>query len=188
MTTCRDIVTGALQLIGAYGGNETPTAADMATGMLQVQSLYDGWVNSGMFGRLNDVYTPSNYTAKEQDRVNVAAGAVCTLPDTVLSSTGTLRKPRDLTLIEIFDTDTDGLATWLYDRNAWVKLNGLTLDSAAPLAGRGVRGLQACVGVNLTGDFNMPLTPSLTRLASQFRTMISMKLGSTQDPTPVSYF
>jgi len=186
MATCRDMGASALQLIGAYGGNETPSAADAQVALDQLQSMLTGWVHSGMFGRLNDVYRPTDYVAKELDRVVADAGVAVLLPSTVLGSDGNYRKPRDLTVIEI--SDDSGRNTWIWDRDAWVKLNDLAFESVCPLAWRSPRGFAACLGVNLSGDFNMPLTQSLTRLASQYRTMISMKLGSTQDPSPVSYF
>lgn len=186
MTTCRDMGTSALQMLGVYGGNETPSAADAQVALDQLQSLLTGWVHSGMFGRLNDYHAVSDYTAKEFDRVVADASVVVTLPSTVLGSDGVYRKPRDITVIEI--SDDTGRNTWIWDRDAWVALNGLAFATDCPLAWRGIRGFAACLAVNLSGDFTMPLTPSVTRLASQFRGMISMKLGSTQDPTPVSYF
>jgi len=186
MTTCRDLGTSALRMIGVYGGNETPSAADAQIALDQLQSMLTGWVHSGMFGRLNDHHAATDYTAKEFDRVVADAAVVVTLPVTVLGSDGVYRKPRDLTAIEI--SDDSGRNTWIWDRDAWVSLSGLAFADDCPIAWRSPRGFAACLGVNLTGDFNMPLTPALTRLASQFRTMISMKLGSTQDPTPVSYF
>lgn len=186
MVTCRDIAAGALQLLGAYGGNEEPSAEDGDTAMLGMQSMYDTWVFSGMFGRLDDVYKTSDYTAKERERITVPNGVIVTIPDTVRSNCfyGSLRAPRDLSVIEVFD---GSLAVWLFDRNAWVRIDGLTLDSEAPLASRGTRGLQACLAVTLAGDFNMQITPSIARLSGQFKTALSMKLGSTQDPAPVDY-
>ncbi len=182
--TCRDIVTGALQLLGAYGGNETPSSVDQDSGMIALQSIYDGWVASGMFGRLKSVYQTSDYTANEGELVTTPSGVAVTLPTTVLDSCSNARAPRDLSLIEIRG---DTRAVWLYDRPGWVQIDALALDDDAPLATFGQRGLMACLAVTVAGDFNMQVTPSIARLASQFRGLISLKLMSTQDPSPVEY-
>lgn len=194
MATCRSIVTGGLQLLGVYGGGEDPSAEDVATGMSALQSLFDAWVNSGMFGRLNDIYVTADYTAKEHDRVTAATGVTVTIPTVINNQscwpwgfTGSVpqRAPRDLSVIEV---SQDGAGTvHLYDRHAWVVINALTLDSECPLSTRGERGLMGCLAFQLQGDFNMQAQPNVVRLASQFRTMISVKYGSTQDPTPVEY-
>lgn len=184
MPTCRDIATDALQLIGAYGGGEAPSAEDADAAQIALQSLYDGWVNSGMFGRAKDVYAAADYTANEGERVTPAAGVTVTLPVTLRGSDGVLRAPRDLSMIQVAGT---AFVTSVYDLNAWVSLTSLTPDSVAPLSQRSRRGLASCLAYLIAGDFNMPMTPSITRAAAQFRMAISIKMGSTQDPTPVEY-
>lgn len=184
MATCRDIVTGGLRLLGVYGGGEDPSSDDAETGLIALQSMYDAWVNSGMFGTLNDVYTATNYTAKELDRVIGAIGVVVTIPPTI-TDCGTVRAPRDLALIEV---SAPTRAVWLYDRTGWIQIDALTADSTAPLSLRGQRGLMACLAIDAAGDFNMPITPTVARLASQFRAMISLHLGSTKDRAPLEYY
>jgi len=194
MATCRKIVTGGLQLLGAYAGGEDPSDDDVQTGMSALQSMFLAWVNSGMFGRLRDIYVTADYTAKEGERVTAATGVTVTVPTIINNESswpygfcGSVpqRTPRDLALIEV---SQDGAATdYLYDRNGWVTINNLGLDDECPLSERGERGLMGCVAFELAGDFNMAVQPNVARLSSQFRTMLSLKYGSTQDPTPVEY-
>jgi hypothetical protein len=185
MATCRSIVTGGLQLLGVYAGGEDPSDVDVNTGLSALQSTFNGWVNSGMFGRLTDKYVTANYTAKEGERITAATGVTVTLPTTI-TCWSTTRTPRDLSCIEV--KDDSGLKVYIYDRTGWVQINNLSLDAECPLSTRGERGLHGVIAFETAGDFNMPVQPNVARLSSQFRAMLSMKLGSTQDPTPVEYF
>ena len=138
MTTCRDIITYALRQAKVIPAAVDPEADESADGLIALQSMYDHWVANGMFGRLEDTFLASSDTAEEGKRYYLDTGAVLTFPDTISASVSDEgeRQPRDLSLVESL-TAAGAREVWLYDRTEWVSLLGLTLNSNAPLAGRG---------------------------------------------------
>ena len=161
--------------------DEDPSAAEMRDGLTVLQSLYDGWLHGGMFGRLTDVYEPGDYEAGEGERVYIEDGTV-TLPTEIDD-----RKPRDLVAIEVFDDD--GRKAWVWDRNAWVRIDSLTENDAAPLAARGMNGLAACVAVNYVEEFGEgTITQSMVRQCGQFKAALSYKFGSEREVSVGTWF
>lgn len=184
MATCRDIVKRALQQAGIVALGRDPTAKEAEAGMLALQGIYDGWVASGMFGRLTDVYKSADYTAQPGERV-FADDATITLPDTVDDTdVGGSRVPRDLSAISVND------GTWRHWvwTGAWTELTGLSLDDTAPLAERDQEGLAALLASYLAEGFGGQIGPMTSRRASQFQGSISHKFGSTQPASTAEYF
>ena len=59
MTTTRELITGALRLIGVVQVNETPTAADMQISLDALQGLVDSWATERLYVyNLNPSYFP----------------------------------------------------------------------------------------------------------------------------------
>lgn len=181
MATCRDIITRALQQAGILSLGSTPTASEATAGLSALQGIYDGWVQSGMFGRLTDVTTTEDYTAKEGERV-FADGATITLPDTIEDDDD--RCPRDLACISVNDGTW---RTWIWT-GEWTELTGLTLDSTAPLSDRDGEGLAALLASYIAEGSEESVGQMTLRRGLQFQGSISGKFGSTQDVKASDYF
>lgn len=180
MPTCRDIITRALR-IGRVTRN--PTAREVDEGLNDLQGIYDGWVASGMFGRLTDVYASQDYEAQPGERV-YSNGHTITRATSVDGSEGA-RAPRDLQAISVYGT------AWQHYiwTGAWTELTGLTLNDEAPLADRDAEGLASLLAITLTEGFRSEgLTPAFVRRGLRFQGGISHKFGSTQDELPGEFF
>lgn len=181
MATCRDIVFRALRMAGIVDREDDPTAAELRDGMTVLQSLYDGWLIGGMFGRLTDVYEAGDYEASEGQRIFIDSGTV-TLPSTIDDD----RKPRDLVAIEAHDDN--GRQAWIWDRTQWTRIDSLSENDDAPLANRGVNGLAACVAVYYAEEFGAPVSAAAMIQARNFKVALSYKFGSEREVTTGTYY
>lgn len=181
MATCRDIVSRALRMSRVVDRGDDPEAEELADGMIVLQSLYDQWLVSGMFGRLLDVYSAGDYEAGEGQRVFIDSGTI-TLPSVIDDE----RKPRDLVAIEAHDDS--GRQVWIWDRTAWVRIDNLTDSDEAPLSQRGVNGLAACVAVAYAEEFGAEITASTARQCGSFKAALAYRLGSETDPVAGVYY
>jgi hypothetical protein len=204
MATCLDIITHALKLTKVLPSGGTPSAAETADGLACLQSLYDGFVSGGMFGKLTDLYLTEDTDAQEGYRYYVPAGITLTAAtndyvpttgdfyserDYGSECVGDTRQPRDLAIYESL-TSTGTRTVKLYDRTAWVDLLDLASTDTAPLSSRGAMGLAACLAT--AGAFNDmfggEIGPGVQILANQFVRNIMGKVGSTQDSPGADYF
>lgn len=181
MATVRDIVTRSLRMAKVIGQGEMADGDELESGVSILQSMYDQWLIGGMFGRLNDRYEDGNYTAGAGQRIFVKDGTV-TLPD----YSDTQCRWRDLAAIEAFDEQ--GRKVWLWDRDSWVRLDGLDANSVAPLSLRGENGLAACHAILFADEFGGEVGNSIVMQARTFKYNLSLKMGSTQDIQPGVYF
>jgi hypothetical protein len=74
MATCLDIVTYAMRLSRILPMGDEPNSDEGAAGLAALQSLYDQWRTSGMFGELEDVYLDGDDVAEEGVRYFVPTG------------------------------------------------------------------------------------------------------------------
>lgn len=186
MTTVRDVVKLALKMGRVISSGEQPEAEEAADGLVALQSLYDGWVASGMFGRLTDVYAANDDEAEESHRYVAASGVTITIPTTIEDGDEE-RPPRDLTVIETV-TSAGVRAVKIYDRTGWVDLLGLELEDDAPLASRGASGLAACLAMTYSEMFGAQIGPATQRLAGTFRASLAAKWGSSQSAAEQEFF
>lgn len=188
MPTVLDIITDALKL-----GRVTasPTANEAADGLSCFQSMIDGFVTGGMFGRLEDVYLTENETALEGRRYFVPTGLTLTPATSIYEDeSGATRQPRDLAIYETL-TEAGARSVKLYDRTGWVELTDLTLSSEAPLALRNRLGLAAALATSaafLAIFEDADVSPRVERLGRNFLGNISAKRGSTQPDRTAEYF
>ena len=187
VVTCRDVITAALRKTKVYGSGETPTDADMTDGLDELQNLYEQWGSNGMFGRLSDVYTNAAYEAAPNERVTVTNSGVVTIPVTI-DDEGQDYPPYDMAFVEVIDTVAATVTRYLYENGAWATISDLTLDTVAPLAGKGRAGLAACLALTLADEFGGTVGPGTARQAGAFKTGLSMKLGGDANRTAPDYF
>jgi len=100
------------------------------------------------------------------------------------------RPPRDGACIVIADVYSDCEEYYVYDANRayWVRLDGLTLDTQAPLSGRYQNGLTAVLAMRLAAPFGVEPSPVLQGEANAFRYSISMKNDRSRRETVAEYF
>jgi hypothetical protein len=180
MATCRDIITGALRMVGVISIGRDPRASEASDAMIALQSLYDGWFFSGMFGRLNDIYASTNMTALEGQRIT-AENAQILIPSKFEG-----RAPYDLSAITVITEQ--GQFNFVHSGGKWETCSGLELGSYAPLSSRGQRGLSSVLAASLCEDYGAIIGPMQMREAAGFRTSLSLRQGSTNPPYVVSYF
>lgn len=178
--TCRDVVSRALRMVGIVGRSEDAEADELRDGMIVLQSLYDGWLVNGMFGKLTDVNDDVGYDARPGQRIT-STGAV-TLP----IYTDEICPWHDLAAIEIFDVA--GRRAYVWDRNAWVRLDSLEPSDEAPLSARSPNGLAACLAVLYAEEFGGQPTAAAMRQCMVFKSALSFKFGSTQEPVEGQWF
>jgi hypothetical protein len=189
MATCRDIITYAMRQAKVLASGDDPTADELSDGLVALQSLYDGWVSTGMFGRLTDRYESADYTAEEGQRIIAPAGVTITIPDTIDTDPNSdERAPRDLSVIETLVNGVRAVQIW--DRTGWVSLLDLEAASQAPLASRGAWGLAATLAVSgaFATMFGGEPGPDVRMAALRFQNGVAAKFGSTRDSIAGSYF
>lgn len=192
MATCLQIITYAMRQCRILGPSGSPSTNETTEGMVALQSLYDQWRTSGMFGELEDVYLDENDTAEEGKRYYVPAGLTLTAATSAyIDSEGNTRQPRDLAMYESLSAGQVTPTAKLYDRTDWVDLIGLTSAGTAPLSNRNAYGLAACLACD--GAFQAmfgaePPNPHVMELAANFKRSIMGKRGSTRDRLASDYF
>ncbi len=185
MTSCNDIIRRAYHMAKIVSMGEAPSADEASFGMDALKSMYDGWVEGGMFGRLSDVYTTVAYEAKEQERV-ITPSAAITVPTVIEGVTGE-RAPRELSCIV---TIVGGVQTTrIYHKGAWIVISDLELTDEAPLADRGMFGLSAALALMIAETFTQASVPAnVVAAARQYIASLSYKLGATALPSTTEYF
>lgn len=193
MATVRAIINAALRKVGVV--NEGQAAApdyDAANGLEVLQAWYDGAMAAGLFGRLTDVVSEVDYTAKEFERITNTGDAdiVVTLPATVADAlTGETRVPLDLAPVVVV---YPGAApqNYVYDGivGDWVLLTALTLDDAAPFSQRGSDGLACLLAVQMADEYGYPVGQVTVGRATRFLTTLNQRNGSQRRNADHEFF
>lgn len=187
--TCRDVIARAMKRLGALGAGASPTADDGVDYLATLQSLYDGWVESGDFGRLTDTIATADRDAFENERVR-SDGFTIALPLTIEDDySGENRAPRDLSLIVVVSPPA-APTRHLYDANlgAWVSLDALAASSAAPLASRNLMGLASCLAIAISDDTGFDVRAGTAALAAQFKSQLSGQPSIPRTAANPEYF
>lgn len=187
MPTCRAVITRCLRKARVYAAGEVPSSEDMEDGMEELKGLYAGWATNGMFGRIYDVQTDSDYEAGPWERITVTESATITIP-TSFEDDGENLPPYDMAYIEVVDLENQTVSRYLYSNGGWVDINALGLDDEAPLADRGIGGLSACLALTFAEEFGEVAGPAIQRQAAAFKMGLSLKLGSDAPRTAADYF
>jgi len=207
MSSCRDIVAGALRKLGKLGSGRTPRQADEQDAFGALTGLYRFLITSGAFGRLQDVIPQSDYTARWNERVFRTQDATLsvTLPQT-LSNAGYWGDyyiygypyfvdndrvtPRDCSVVTVVDSFTGVTADFIYDGElkSWQGLYDLTLDSEAPLSTRDPEGLKAYLATHIVGEFGGELSQFDMQRASTYVTALTHRYSQQREIAPMEYF
>lgn len=187
MTTVRDIVTLAARRGKIIGAGADLKAKEAEDGLTTIQGLYEHLFTSGMFGKLTDVLATEAVVAEPWQRIRIDTGGSVVIPDTVDEF-----PPYDLAPIEVIDTTVDPVTRAMYVYEAgvgdWVRLDGLTLNSEAPLATRSRFGLADLLAVFWNESFGNDLPMNIQRGAQAFSRSLMWKLGSDQPIVASEYY
>lgn len=179
MPTCRDIVTRALRMARVLPLGEEPEAVELRDGMGVLESLYAQWLHGGMFGRLEDRQETGDVAAEAGQRVSATGAVTLPLP--------TREEPVfDLAAVEI--NDAEGRRSYVWDRVAWLRIDGLEASDPAPLADRGANGLAACLALLYAEDFGAQVGAAAVIQARAYKTALSLKLGTDQPDAGGTYW
>lgn len=213
MATARDITNGALRKIGKLAGGREPRTQDASDALEALRGLYRQLITSGAFGRLRDVVpTGDAYTAGENERIfrNSDATLEITLPELVrrdipfaplpydeeeayypngLVDNG-MRPPRDCSVVVISDAFTAQTVHYIYDgqQKLWTPLDGLELESTAPLADRDPEGLKSLLAMQIVDEFGGQLGEMTTRMGLNFQTALLTRYSTTATIGATEYF
>lgn len=138
------------------------------------QSMYEGWFEAGLFGRVKPELICADYDALEGQYISSTENVTVILPATV-EDDGT-RAPRDMTPMGV--TLGEPEQKFIYERGVgdWVALSSLAFTDYAPLSGKGVDGLACCI-LEAVGTDN----PAVLRSAARFRSNLAMNYSSPSD-------
>lgn len=213
MATARDIVNGALRKIGKLAGGREPRTQDSTDALEALRGLYRQLINSGAFGRLRDVVpTGAAYTAGENERVfrNSDVTLSITLPELVRRDTpcgslpydeeetyypngvidNAMRPPRDCSVVVISDAFTAQTVEYIYDgqQKLWTPVDGIELDSVAPLSARDPEGLKGLLAMQIVDEFGGQLGEMTTRQALNYQTALISRYSSSATVGRSEYF
>jgi hypothetical protein len=195
-TTVRQIITDALEQIGAIDGGASPTAQQANQALRVFQNLILNLPGSHWW---NEVETSASYTAGENERIRVItqSAVTITVPVAVSSARSVLyccnqieltcegyddRAPKDLTRVHVSDAYGDTSATYYYrsDIAQWTRADSLTLDSDSPLGAEWDEGLGAMLGARMCRYYGLPLDQGTVTIASQTESRMRSRFAKRQ--------
>lgn len=195
MATCREVITKAYRKLGAVGRKANLDATDSATGLSNLQSMFEAWISGGMFGRLWDVYSATDVTAKVGQRIRTTA--VVTLPTFTDENGwgsyccggwdyGFYHDECNYTLnhaVIVVVNPTTGVQQinmWDSTTGQWVRLDALELGDPCPLSNLGVDDLACCLAKTLADEAGFTVGPQTERRAGMFEMRLAMRPDSNQ--------
>lgn len=180
MATMREVIRVAWERhSGRYG--DVPDGPVEEAWLRIAQSMYDGWFEAGLFGRLQPKLIDSDYDAEEGQYLSATEDVTAILPATVEDEDA--RSPRDLTPIGV--TLGEPEQKFIYERGVgdWVAISSLALTDYAPLSGKGLDGLACCIAVEAGSD-----RPEVVRSALRFKNSLSMNASNPSDDVQALYY
>lgn len=174
MSTVRDIATRAARWVALVDGQVPLDASIASQALFALQALYGDLITRG--ADLTDVYKSADYTANENERVTNSTSITVTLPSTITDvDTQTTRPPRDFSTVVVVGSTP---ATYVYDANlaAWVHIEGLTLNSAAPWSAFLGQSLAAMLAVFMAEEGGLVVPPACATMAGEGRNRIIARL------------
>lgn len=193
MATCLEVIQSAYRRGGVTAAGVALNSRQTATGLEQLQELFDTMIGSGLLGQLTDYRLDAEtYTAKENQRIFSADvdGATITLPDEITDEcTGVVRTPRDGSLVVIADLYSITRYAYVYDAHwgRWESLAGLATNSECPLVSRYKNAVVSMLGVALCDENSLPAPPLLQKRAAMGRLSIASRYDVDR-PRPQSEY
>jgi hypothetical protein len=204
-----------MRKIGALASGQTPSAPEAADALEALRNMYEAFVSEGLFGRQAEVWVPDgtgDFTANENRSYTVEdlASVTITLPTFVDDSwwmwqppygwypsagmstdpCAGKRPPLDGNVIRMADLTTTERRLFVYDGATarWTSLLDLELTDEAPLSTRYGAGLQAMLGVQMSGEYGVQVPPSTAIEAARCRSAMSHRLDGPRRIVPGVYF
>lgn len=168
MTTNTDIIRRAHRLLGTLAAGQVPDGTKTADGMERLQSVILDQPGLLLRSFWNEVAASADYTAKEGDRITVAAGDI-TLPTTITDD-GDARPPKNFARVHILgDVDNAGLWVWVSSLGEWRQVDGLASGDDFPFGAEDVDGMAAQLAAALQPEYgaSYQLQPAALAKASQ---------------------
>lgn len=209
------LISGAMRKIGVLASGQVPSAPEAADALEALRNMYEAFVSEGLFGRQAEVWVPDgtgDFTANENRSYTVEdlASVTITLPTFVddswwmwqppygwYPSAGMStdpgagkRPPLDGNVIRMADLTTTERRLYVYDGATarWTSLLDLELTDEAPLSTRYGAGLQAMLGVQMSGEYGVQVPPSTAIEAARCRSAMSHRLDGPRRIVPGVYF
>ena len=210
-----ELIAGGLRKIGALASGQSPSAPDAADALSALRSMYEAFVSEGLFGRQAEVWVPDGtaaFTAYENRAYTAEdlASTTITLPTFVddrwwlwqppygwYPSAGVSvepgagkRPPLDGNIVRIADLATTERRLFVYDAAIarWTSLLDLALTDEAPLSTRYGAGLQAMLGVQMSGEYGVDVPPATALEAARTRSAMSHRLDGPRRVVPGVFF
>lgn len=213
MTTCRAIITDALNALAELAVGDNPTADELTTGLGALQAIILELHEAR--GALADIDVGADTVAGENQRLRIEPGATVSItlpnavdcflyvdpydygfiPPAIVPAQGTTgfadgvqyRAPRDGSRVEIVGT-TPALYFYRADINSWMAAYGLSTDAESPLNARYNGPLAALTAERLIDSFPAAtLTPTLERRVGRARLALLTRPGVARDPVIAEY-
>ena len=209
------LIAGALRKIGVLASGQAPAAPEAADALEALRLMYEAMVAEGLFGRQLDVWVPdgaANFTARENRRYTAEdlAGTTITLPTSIddrywiwtppygwsppggvtVEPGAERRPPLDGNIVRIADLATTGRSLFVYDSAIarWVSLLNLGMGDEAPLSTRYGAGLQAMLGVQLSGEDGVEVPEATVVEAARCRSAMAHRFDGPSRVVPGVYF
>jgi len=196
-TTCRDIITDALERLGVQDLNRAAKASQAAQALRVLQGILLDLPGSRWW---IDVEITANYTAGENERIRVNTDSAVTIsvPESVSSAVRQLwncnqielictgysdRAPKNGARVHISDVYSDSQATFYYrsDIAQWTRVDGLTLDSEMPLGDDCLTDISAMLATHLAPYYGTQISPITAGLALRAETKFRARFGKRQE-------
>lgn len=147
MTTIADTITDALRMTGDLDKNEVAEGPQLDDALPVFQSMLEGWVYSGLFGKVDDVLVATDCTAGEFQRILAEVAVEVTLPATIPLWPGCTdaRPPQDGAIVILAMGSPHQVYRYDGQGATWVSFTDLSLTDTAPLASYGTAGLASCL-------------------------------------------
>jgi len=194
MPTCRKIIERAYRKLRELGAGQNVSDHDATLGLEALQTLFDGWAASGMFGPLADVYKVSEYTARAGERVRTTAAVILPAYTEVTPEgssydygfDGAPNQPKDRSLIVVVNPTTGVRQTNIWDgwMGKWVRIEALTLTAECPLSAVGADDLACCLAKVIADEIGATLGAQSERRA----TLFTQRLAQGRDADRDSYW
>lgn len=191
MATCREVIKRAMRRLNLLAAGREPKASEATDGLTALQGLYQTLVSSGSLGELTAIAIQADYDALEWQRITSTDGVAhtITLPVTITDASTDLgyRMPYDKAVVLVAGATP---ATYIYEAvlGDWVLVEGLTLDSVAPLSTQLAEGLAARLALSIADEYGRDLPPAVARASITFMATLTGRHAEQRQPLAATYF